>query len=91
MCLRTCVLASAANVGVVVNHAGCVSIPKLTMWVVRRFDRDLQQDKGEVLVDHLGEIEDTKGNNGQKGTDRLHRRSTLRQPCCCLLVPLALR
>jgi len=35
-----------------------------------RFDlkeADLRQDKGEVLVDHLGEIEDTKGNNGQKG------------------------
>lgn len=29
---------------------------------------DLRQDKGEVLIDHLGEIEDTKGNNGQTGT-----------------------
>eukprot|EP00729_Bicosta_minor_P017520 gene17520-7787_t len=35
-----------------------------------RFDMketDLQQEKGEVLIDHLGEIEDTKGNNGQTG------------------------
>jgi Bardet-Biedl syndrome 5 protein len=29
--------------------------------------RDLRQDKGEVLIDQLGEIEDTKGNNGQTG------------------------
>lgn len=35
-----------------------------------RFDikeYELRQEKGEILIDHLGEIEDTKGNNGQTG------------------------
>jgi hypothetical protein len=34
---------------------------------VQRIGSDLRQERGEVLIDHLGEIEDTKGNNGQKG------------------------